>query len=197
MKKFGAVCLCLALLCLFGCGQVPVPSVYPASELDPILGPGPFTINELVECFGEPGDIGIFQPHTGLPYKPFLFLKFENIEFDFFGFHYDYDLEEVNRSRLMELYRTIITDGNFPLPRGIRIGDSIEKIRTAYPDPPGRETAGYEDGELNLFYRYLNKEDEAKYQEGDLYYAANGIYYLFHEDILTQATIAWSKALPL
>ena len=78
------------------------------------------------------------------------------------------------------------------MPRNIRVGNSMEKVRVAYPAAPNSEWEN--DGGFVLFYRYLNKEDEAAYQQGYLYYAAYGIYYLFHEDQLSHAEITWINA---
>ena len=48
-----------------------------------------------------------------------------------------------------------MTGEHFSLPRGIRIGDSMEKVRSAYPGLPHAEPET-NDGGMRLVYRYPN-----------------------------------------
>jgi hypothetical protein len=69
--------------------------------------------------------------------------------------------------------------GDVPLPLGIRLGDSIEEVRAAYPGAPYWGSI-LSDGSAELFYLY---EGEAP--------GEYGIWYFFWNDRLNYATVKW------
>ena len=187
----------VVLLGLFGCGEsmpesepkwfsppettpegetVAWPESIPLSEIDPILGPGPFSINELAERFGEPEEL-IVNPATGWI-----------VTLNVCGFeliletdqpYYEIDPEQIDRSLPMKVYRVQVHGNDLPLPRGIRIGDSYKEVRKAYSETP--YSGGHRwDGTAELFYRY---EGEAP--------GEYGIWYNFGGDQLSYVTIIW------
>ena len=206
MKKVAALCLSVALLCLFGCAStpekhpdddhpywiekfsppgttpegetVPWPNAYPISEIDPILGPGPFSLNELEERFGEPVEIYGY-PET----DEIVTLIWYSADNDWFTLIPDTDQlwndvdPEIDRSLPMEVYQTLVVESDFPLPRGIALGDSIEKVRVAYPGAPYWGNI-YNDGSAELFYLY-DGAGPGEY----------GIWYYFENNRLRCATI--------
>ena len=189
-----------------------LPVVYSYTEIDRRFWYGYYSVNELAKLFGEPIKL-TGRAAAASTYE--LSAAFKGIEFNLWdgnaewgllsyydGLKYPETYEEfiervvptkADCALHLELYSVIVTGKDIPLPRDIKIGDSIEKVRVAYPASPMWELED-EVGVLRLLYRYLNKEDEAAYQQGYLYYAPYGIYYRFHEDILTQATITWINA---
>jgi hypothetical protein len=197
VKKIAALVMVIALLGMFGCGErapewfsppgttpegetVPWPDAIPLSELDPILGPGPFSLDELAQRFGEPAGLSA-SPAAGwivtlnVSYEGFWFDLILDTDQPF----YDIDLKQVDRALPMEVYQTTVMGGEFPMPRGIRLGDSYEAVRAAYPETPHRGH-GLDDGAAELFYRY---EGAAP--------GEYGIWYYFENDRLNYATIKW------
>ena len=202
MKKFCLFALAILLLGLCGCGEstpehfsppgttpdgetVPWPDTAPISEINPILGPGPFSLDELAQRFGEPVELSA-NPATGwiVTLTACYQSDTDNIWFELIlGTDqpwYDVDPEQVDRALPTEVYQTHVHGGDFPLPRGIRLGDSIAEVRAAYPGAPYWGSISG-DGSAELFYRY---EGAAP--------GEYGIWYYFGNNRLNYVTVKWS-----
>ena len=201
LKKFITLALIAALLCLFACGKSAPESFSPPgttpdgetipwlesiliSEIDPIFGPGPFSLNELAERFGEPVELSMKPETDQIATLTGCYQNdSDNIWFtlilDTDQTWYEIDPEKVDRALPMEAYQTHVHGGDFPLPRGICLGDSFKKVRKAYPETPYRGGHSY-DGSAELFYRY---EGAAP--------GEYGICYQFGNDRLGYVTITW------
>ena len=156
--------------------QSPVPTTTQAPpktpkallEFDPAIGPGPISVNKLADRFGEPSLPG-FPRH--LSRGATLVVICEGIQLELIApdASWYYEPELVDRALPMKLYSAIVTGGHFTLPRGIRIGDSMEKVRSAYPDPPNAEPET-SDGGIRLVYRHLNYDLGYTFNGGHLTY---------------------------
>jgi len=210
LKKFAAVVMAVALMCLFGCGQTydwqsesfsppgTTPEgetaslrgyAIPISDIDPLLGPGPFTLAELAERFGEPAELSfsgttisgttVVACYQGETEKGWNNIWFELV-LDRHYTQYDNDPQKIDRSLSMEVLWTHVHDGDFPLPRGIRLGDSYKKVRKAYPETPYWGGHRYT-GDASLFYIFEGAApDEC------------GIWYEFYDgETLRSVSIKW------
>jgi len=192
MKKFAAAAMVIALLGLCGCGERALESwtdadgetkaieVYPMSELDIIPGPGPFLLGELAERFGEPVYLSVSPANSSVV---MLTAAYERIGFELYVDGdvpwFDYKPEEADKTLPMEVHCTIVENEDFSLPRRIRIGDSLKKVRAAYPNAPYES---FDDlGSTFLFYRYENTAP-GKY----------GVTYEISAGKLVRARITWS-----
>ena len=210
MKKFVVPALMAVLLCLFGCGQTydwqsesfsppgTTPEgetvallsyTIPLSDIDPFFGPGPFTLAELAERFGEPVELtfsgtmisvatvtACYQRETGKGWNNIWF----ELVLDRPYTQYDDDPQKVDRSLPMEVLWTHIHDGDFPLPRGIRLGDSYKEVRKAYPETPYWGGHRYT-GDASLFYIFEGAAPDDC-----------GIWYEFYDgETLGSVSIKW------
>ena len=91
-------------------------------------------------------------------------------------------LTEEDKALALEVHSIMVTGGVFPLPRGIRLGDGLEQVKEAYPDPPYRGQV-WDNGIANLFYRY-GGEVEREY----------GVLYNFEQNSLVSVHIEWVYA---
>jgi len=187
----------------------PKPMWYSYTEFDEILQPGYISVNELTECFGEPikltGDVfdGLWVT-IGV-----LYVKFNGIIFELWdngddvilsynseeAASYGYELSlaaptEADKALRLELYSFTVTGENIPLPRGIRIGDDMDKVRELYLDASYIER----DGALPyLSVNYYNKTEEPYIKQNPDYYPEwpYGIHYSFTDKKLTEASVFW------
>ena len=182
---------------------------YPYTEFEAILQPGNRSANELAKHYGEPKSItGYCVANMGDCSGYELTAEFEGITFHLWdsgdsklSYHADeYDGSplvptERDKDLQLEVYGFDVTGSNIALPRGIRIGDSRDKVREAYPDEPA-EVYENENGEPDLFYRYYNKREEAEYLKGNWRSAPGllefpyGIYFHFSDGVLTKADLS-------
>jgi hypothetical protein len=178
----------------------PKPVLYSYTEFDTILQPGCHSVNELAKHFGKPINFaGSIIANQGGPDGMVFALKVEfeggtaelwdawesGTKLSYNNEDYeDYpgrDLQptEGDLALRLELYGFTVTGKSVPLPRGIHIGDSVEKVREAYPD--------------GMNFNYYNKWDEAIIKQSNAYYPEwdYGVDYIFHDEILTQADVTW------
>ena len=163
---------------------IPWLDMIPISEIDPIFGPGPFSLNELAERFGEPVELTVntatdrIATLTGCYQNATDNIWFELILDTDQPWH-EVDPEKVDRTLSMAVYQTHVHGGDFPLPRGIRLRDSYQRVRKAYPETPYSGGHGYDDT-AELFYRYEGATP-----------GEYGIWYYFGNDRLGYVTIKW------
>jgi len=202
MKKFAAAAMVIALLGLCGCGKsgpesippitttfevetIPWTDTIPLSEIDPIFGPGPFSIDDLTERFGELV-WGLSLEHengwiyTRVNYAGFYFTLILDTDQPFD----EIDPEQIDRMQPMDVYMTTVGIEGFPLPRGIRLNDSYEKVREAYPETPYGGWIDWDETHTisyaTLFYLF----------EGAVP-GECGISYYFKDDRLEQVSFNW------
>ena len=191
----------------------PKQNLYPYTEIDARLREGYYSVNELTKHFGEPikltGKLVAYNSPDdcvcGLTaeFKDAAFELWDsvdgqrlsyNAEIDSTGTYEEFSARVVpaqaDKALRLELAVITVTGRDIRLPRGIGIGDSLEKVRAAYPAAPGREREN-EDGVLFLDYWYYSKKDEAEVQEFGWIEFPYGISYQFYDGKLTQAEITW------
>ncbi|MDO5149906.1 MAG: hypothetical protein Q4D76_10980 [Oscillospiraceae bacterium] len=134
---------------------------YLFSEVDSVLGPGPFSVNKLSEIFGEPISVYGYYSSDGFGV---ISIMFEDVMFDLTANHGEkLDLEPTEDSRYykvpnsamdiqMEVQYSCVFNGNCRLPRGIKLGDSIESLYNAYNGNRGKERSAQ--GEFLVSYKY-------------------------------------------
>ncbi|MCL1952827.1 MAG: hypothetical protein FWF60_08380 [Oscillospiraceae bacterium] len=187
-------------------GPLPEHVWYPYTEFDASLRPGLYSLNELTERYGEPTQLfgEAVAPEFGVLG---IDVAFEGVRFELWdsydgttklsynqGEGYDYrsgELTDADRALPLELARVTVTGGGIPLPRGIRVGDSLAQVRAAYP------AGGYErpeGGGLTLSYNYYSKADEALCEAGGYPDLPYGVAYYFDGETLTQASVSWFNA---
>lgn len=191
------------------------PNWYPYTEFDEILQPGFISVNELAKRFGEPvnmtgeliafgfGEAGGNVCGLTVEFKEATFELWDdvngirlsyNTEIDGTGTYEEFSeqaiVKKADKALSLELARFTVTGENVSLPRGIHIGDSLEKVLEAYPDEGYREA---EDGEQVLGCNYYNKVDEEWIQKSLSYYPEwdYGIVYYFTDGELTRARLTW------
>ncbi|MCL2494334.1 MAG: hypothetical protein FWE98_01585 [Oscillospiraceae bacterium] len=182
------------------------PTWYPYTEFDESLQPGYYSINELAKHFGEPIYlIGSCVANMGPGYNIYgLLAVYEGITLEMWDdggdvmLSYnmnDYDHRplvpiESDKALRLELAGLTVTGKNISLPRGIHVGDSLEKVLDAYPGETYRET---DDGKLVLDCNYYNKWDEKWIKKHASYLPewTYGIRYYFADGKLSGARLDW------
>jgi len=185
MKRFFMFTLvCLLLLACAACGSLGPPVLVEGEptvqnttaasttssktllEFDPAIGPGPLSINELARRFGEPW---LPAMSRSMSRSPTLAVVFDGISFELIApdASWCYEPEQANRALPMVLHSAIVRD--FSLPRGVRIGDSMEKVRAAYSAPPYAEP-GTSNGGMRLVYREPDCDLGYTFDDGYLTY---------------------------
>ena len=177
--------------------------VFSYAEIDSKFGPGPFSVNELSAIFGEP--VKLFGRIYSLNGDVALIAEFEGISFDLVtgdgevSFSYDQVHENEqpvtpqDRDVKIEPFMTKITGDRIEFIRGIKIGDSKEKVIAAYDGYAGSERE-YE-GFIQLFYDYrpdevivnTGEEDD----EWDVFARTGNVIYWFKENKLVEICITW------
>ena len=207
MKKIVVLVLAIALLGLFGCGapesnwepseivETFVPgehAIYDFSEFDPTLGPGMFSVNELTERYGKPEHIWADVSNAlvlgiGVNFKDVGFSLgghterpgVEYCEVNPKSEYEDLMPNEEGMALPLPLRFTTVVGKKIPLPRGIRIGDSLEVVRAAYPEAPYG-------GEIY----YANRYAQLTYLYGDTHVT---FFFTKGEGVLTQVRIVWPE----
>lgn len=170
------------------------PQRYSLAEINKDFGgPGSVTVNELNKRFGTPKKLECEVEEANgygiihLEYEGVSFMLVDSVDNHLIpGPVPDGQtivLTQADMDFPMRVFRTTVDSMDFEVTRGIRIGDSKEKVEKAYPSAP-REV---EDG--GLWYRYFNPN----YPAGDSYFASLtfGITYTFQQGKLEQARIDW------
>ena len=193
----------------------PKPMWYPYTEFEEILQPGCISVNELAKRFGEPvkmtgeliangfGEEGGNVCGLTAEFKDVTVELWDDVNGIRLSYNTKANAEDTttyeefsalavptgaDRALRLELARFTVTGKEVPLPRGIRIGDSLEKVQEAYPDEDHIET---EDGEHAMSICYYNKEDEEWIKKGydpEWFY---GIGYYFDDGKLARARLTW------
>ena len=137
-------------------------------EFDPAIGPGPLSVNELAGRFGEPRLPGMSR---ALSRNPTLAVVFEGVQFELIApeTEWCYEPAQADRALPMKLYSVIVSGEKFSLPHGIRIGDSMEKVRAAFSAPPYAEPETHGGG-MRLVYRYPDYDLGYTFDDGRLTY---------------------------
>lgn len=141
---------------------------YSFSEVDPLYGPDSFSVDELTKIFGEPTFL------IGYCFQNYAFalnVRFEGVMFDFvanngevlsYALAHDpqtlpygsdmYVVSESDKAVCMNPLCTRIRSEIWPLPRNMKIGDSLDKLYDAYDGDKGRKEIA--EGSLMVFYDY-------------------------------------------
>lgn len=166
---------------------------YSFSEVDPLLGPGPFSVNELSEIFGEPSWIeGYYNDRNVKSEYYVISVMFKDTKFDLVA----NSSEELNLIsigdgkykvsdsamdvKMKPKYMSVIS-GDWILPRGIKLGDSIDSLYNAYNGNRGEER--FAQGEFLISYDYG--------ESGSIIYHFNGTNTDSTIGELEQITIEW------
>ena len=170
---------------------------YSFSEVNPLFGPGPFSVNELAKIFGVPDFIGGYFSEEGGENGFFVLnARFENIMFDLaanngeelnfiikndsvIGGYDKYEVTDSDKEVRMKPQVIGVWGGNWALPRKMNFGDSIEALYNAYNGNKGKE-----------------KVVEGRFMVSYDYGESGRITYEFDENIYTleQVTIEWYNA---
>lgn len=137
---------------------------YSFSEVDPSLGPGPFSVNELSEIFGEPSWINGYydDKNNGIGYYV-ISVMFKDVMFDLVANNGEelnlisagdgiYTVPDSAMDIPMKTKYTSVSNGDLALPRRIKLGDSIDALYLAYNGNRGDERSAQ--GELLISYAY-------------------------------------------
>ncbi|MCL2495085.1 MAG: hypothetical protein FWE98_05450 [Oscillospiraceae bacterium] len=182
--------------------------VFSYSEIDSKFGPGPFSVNELVAVFGEP--VKLFGTIFSISSGHFaLIAAFEGVSFDLVsrdeGLSFDteenYTMEwreapefpVTSRDKIVRIkpYSTKITDNKIDFIRGIKIGDSKEKVIAAYGGFAGSERES--EGITRLFYAY-RPDEIIEYTDDEIFNIASqtgSVFYSFSNGKLIEINVYW------
>lgn len=141
---------------------------YSFSEVNPVFGPGPFSVNELADIFGEPTFVGGYYNEKKGCFG--LNVLFNDVMYDFEANNGEelnfivndnpnpsisYDKYKVTSSDLdvqMKPRIVGVFGGNWELPRGIHFGCSREELYNAYNGNKGKERTAQ--GQFEVSYNY-------------------------------------------
>jgi hypothetical protein len=177
---------------------------YSFANLDPRLGPGPFSVNELIETFGSPvsivgrmidlenvDDTGYGTPRCGIVvFFADIGFSLVDVELDRLSFTKEVNfrknlpLTEADKELKLYTYQTFIYGGEHVLPGGLRIGSAKEEIMDAYEQTPRvivEQTLAY------FYLPYYAGSEESSEQGGGAIR-----YYLDSEDKLVEVFISWN-----
>ena len=173
---------------------------YPFSEVDPLLGPGPFSVNELITRFGKP-DI-LYGYHSERLGCDLISVVFDAVMFDLAaepGVSLRLtttvgpsDVPEEVLDMPLQTWTASVFSGDLPLPRNLHFGDSIESVYAAYGNDTGTQQTL--DGEL---YGSAHREAQGELLISFRYGESGSITYHFADDGqggysgLSQVTITW------
>ena len=173
---------------------------YPFSEVDPLLGPGPFSVNELIARFGKP-DI-LYGYHSERLGCDLISAVFDEVMFDLAaepGVSLRLtttvgpsDVPEEVLDMPLQTWTASVFSGDLPLPRNLHFGDSIENVYAAYGNDTGTQQTL--DGEL---YGSARREAQGELLISFRYGESGSITYHFADDGqggysgLSQVTITW------
>ena len=187
------------LLGLSGCGDTIL-----SSRINPIFGPGPFSVNELEERFGKIEPLFVRGEHDGPGGRyggALLQVRFQPdyahapLEIEFLLFIDtdqtldEIDVKQIDRSQPMKVYKTFITEGDWvsALPWGIRPGDSYREVLKAYPEKPYSDNFLTRE-EFDLEVCYVNQGEAPGMYD---------IWYTFNYEGLSIVTIKWQDSCEL
>ena len=173
---------------------------YPFSEVDPLLGPGPFSVNELITRFGKP-DI-LYGYHSERLGCDLISVVFDAVMFDLAaepGVSLRLtttvgpsDVPEEVLDMPLQTWTASVFSGDLPLPRNLHFGDPIENVYAAYGNDTGTQQTL--DGEL---YGSARREAQGELLISFRYGKSGSITYHFADDGqggysgLSQVTITW------
>lgn len=173
---------------------------YPFSEVDSLLGPGPFSVNELITRFGKP-DI-LYGYHNERLGCDLISVVFDAVMFDLAA-EPDVslrltttvgpsDVPEEVLDMPLQTWTVSVFSGDLPLPRNLHFGDPIENVYAAYGNDTGTQQTL--DGEL---YGSARREAQGELLISFRYGESGSITYHFADDGqggysgLSQVTITW------
>ena len=172
---------------------------YSFSEVNTLFGPGPFSVNELVEIFGDPTFLDGYYGGYYNDKNDFFVISivFTDVMFDLAANNgeklnlikddsrlpYDnnyYKLTDSDREVRLKPQSMGVSGGDWILPRKMKFGDSIDVLYNVYDGNKGKEK--YVEGRFMVSYDY-----------GE----SGRITYEFHDTTykLEQVTIEWYDAL--
>jgi len=178
--------------------------IFSYSEIDSKFGPGPFSVNELSKIFGEP--VKLFGAPIYGPYGICLLAQFDGITFDliprddsisFYNEHiwndgaFEQPVTQQDKDVQIIPYKTMITGDKIDFIRGIKTGDSKEKVIAAYGGYVGEE---WEREDITYVYYSYRPDKIIKYTDDEVFNLASqtgGISYGFVEGKLTEICVAW------
>lgn len=137
---------------------------YSFSEVNPMFGPGPFSVNELAQVFGEPTFLDGYYSERNKCFV--LYAAFsENIYVELAANNGEklsytestssyktYQVSDSDRYVRMKLLSIDIVGGNWELPRNIKFGDSINALFAAYNGDEGEQS--FSEGSFMVSYNY-------------------------------------------
>jgi len=182
--------------------------VFSYSEIDSKFGPGPFSVNELAAVFGEPTKLfgTIYSMSSG---HFALIAEFEGISFDLVsrdeGLSFDtednfntlwpeapeFPVMSQDKALKIKPHIVTITSDKIAFARGIKIGDSKEKVIAAYDGCAGDERE--HEGITQLFYTY-RLDETIEYTDDEIFNKASQtgtINYWFEVDKLIEIHVSW------
>jgi len=182
--------------------------VFSYSEIDSKFGPGPFSVNELATIFGEPlelqgvrydanGNFALIAKYNGVSFDLVAFFHSEELkELSFYEdaddyAMYEFSVSQEDREVQIEPYLTKLSSDKIDFIRGIKIGDSKEKVIAAYDGYAGEDWE-YE-GVTNVFYDY-RPDKIIEYTNDERFNIASqtgNVIYSFKEGKLIEISITW------
>lgn len=181
--------------------------VFSYSEIDGKFGPGPFSVNELAAVFGKP--VKLFGTIHSLSSGHFaLIAEFEGISFvlvsrdeglsfdteDNFNTEWpespEFSVTPQDKNVKIKPFVTKITSDKIDFIRGIKIGDSKEKVIAAYDGYAGWE---YERMTQRLIYAY-RPDEIIKYTDDEIFNIASqtgDVAYTFSDSKLIEISVFW------
>ena len=186
--------------------------VFSFSEIGKNFGPGPFSVNDLSSVFGKPVKLhgGVYSMSS----TDFaLFAAFEGISFDLVtkddklsfvnsnnfdrvnnGGENNFPVTEQDKDVKIEPFSTTITGNQWNFVRSIKIGDTKEKVISAYGGYIG-DVSEYE-GKTTISYIYRPDviEKSSEDERFDIDSQTGGVNYVFSNDKLIEIHVFWYDA---
>lgn len=166
---------------------------------------GKWSINQLIEKYGEPKEIVVYQSFFTNQYVP-IEVEFEYVSvglahtsFDLLSFtresfeEGDYALNENDKNLEIEIQTVAVYDENILLPRGFQIGKSTKRhILEAYPEGTAYIYVNEEYGLDEIIYHYTYKDENGILPDWENSGVVGGVNYNFGENgILTHIDVSY------
>ena len=184
--------------------------VFSFSEIDKKFGPGPFSVNDLSSVFGKPVKLnGAVYSESSADFA--LSVAFEGVSFDLVtqddklsfvnndnfdrvnnGGENSFPVKEQDKNIKIEPFYTTITGSQWIFTRNIKIGDTKEKVISAYGGYTG--DVSEDEGKTIISYAYrpdVIKKSSSEDDGFDIESQTGGVGYVFSNDKLIAIHISW------